>query len=511
MKRKDNRILVPVLLSFLVVWAIGAAEVNAQELQQDAAVWDLQRCIEHAKEHNLSLKRSHLDVEDSRVSLIQSKMSRVPTLNGSASNNYSWGRSIDPTTNRFIENQRINTVGLGLNSSVPLFNGFRIRNTIKQNQLSTQASIENQKDQENTVILNIITFYTNVIFNQELYENAKLQLSSSENMADMTRKQVDVGALPKANLLDILSQKASNEVNVVNQQNALNLSRLQLKQALQLPAEEDFDIVVPELEVEPTAMEQDAENIYTIAKQHMPMIKSAELFQQSTRYGLASARGTLYPTLSLNAGLNTNYSSASTDFISDGTFVPRTIPNPENPDQQLTVFESFGFATAADGTPIVSPRIESIQGSFGGSFETRKFSTQLDENLRYFVGLSLNIPILNGFSARASVQRATISQQRAEITYQEAENNLRQTIESAYTDVVAAFQTYTASQRQVEAQEESFRITQKRYELNAINFVDFKVAENDFFRSKSDLIRAKYDYIFKQKVLDFYQNKPLEF
>ena len=84
-------------------------------------------------------------------------------------------------------------------------------------------------------------------------------------------------------------------------------------------------------------------------------------------------------------------------------------------------------------------------------------------------------------------------------------------IESAYNDAVASARSYEASLKQVEALEESFRATEKRYQNGVVNFVDFQIADNNLFQARSNLVRNKYDYIFKVKILDFYQGKPLEF
>jgi len=127
------------------------------------------------------------------------------------------------------------------------------------------------------------------------------------------------------------------------------------------------------------------------------------------------------------------------------------------------------------------------------------------------VGLQLNIPILNGLATRANVQRSKINKSLAEVAIQENENTLRQAIETAYNDAVAASKSYTSSLKQVKAQEEAYRINKQRYEIGAINFVEYQVSENDLFRSRSDLTRAKYSFIFRKKVLDFYQGKPIEF
>ncbi|MEO1052495.1 MAG: TolC family protein [Bacteroidota bacterium] len=488
---KRIRILITALL------VSSATVLFAQQTAGDN-VWTLRGCIDRALENNLTVKRSQLNVQSNDINLQQSKLALLPTVNGSASTGYLWGRSIDPTTNLFVT-ERINSAGFGANSSVTLFNGMRLRNSIKQSQSNFEASQYDLKKTEGDVVLSVVTFYTNVIFNKELLDNAKLQLGNTEQQLQQVEKQVEVGALPISNKLDLMAQKASNEANVINQQNALNLSLLQLKQALQIPSSQPFDIEVPQIDLDNvTIPELTADEIYDIALGRMPEVKSADLGVESADLGIQIAKGNLYPRLSLNAAINTNFSSAAdrARFIPDGG-PDIVIQNPE-----------VGFVEGTNQRVFSNDPITIPSGSFSEGFG---FRDQFDENLSRSIGVSLAIPVFNGLSARAGVQRAAITNEQAKITAEETRNTLRQAIETAYSDVLAAAQSYSAALRQVAAQEESFRMMQQRNVNNAVSPFDFQIAQNDLNRARTDLVRAKYDYIFKQKVLDFYQGKPIEF
>jgi outer membrane protein len=123
----------------------------------------------------------------------------------------------------------------------------------------------------------------------------------------------------------------------------------------------------------------------------------------------------------------------------------------------------------------------------------------------------LTIPIFNNFNARASLQRSVIQNQQAKINAEQTAQTLRQDVETAYNQALASSKTYNSSLRQVQAREEAFRMMEQRYGAGAATSFEYQVSQNDLFRAKSDLIRAKYDFIFKKKVLDFYQGKPLEY
>lgn len=472
---------------------------NAQE-----NVWSLQKCIDYALENNLTVKRGELNVLSSDINLRQAQFSRLPNLNANGSYAFSWGRTIDPTTNLFVDNQRIASSNAGANSSVVLFNGMNITNSVKQNQLAYEASEKNLEDTKNDIILNVVTFYTNVLFTRELYENATTQLKSTSEQVVITEKRVKAGALPQANLLDLLAQKATNELNVVNRENDYNNARIQLKQSLQLPPEQSIDIELPKVDAEITPLiGVTAIEIYNIALNDQPDIQAAKLGTESAEYGVKANQGIFYPTVSLNAGISTQFSDASQNVIG------REIIRFSDPDiaggQEVTLLTS---TTYDDGTGAQTLNFPATRAS---EFETIPFSTQFDDQLRYFVSLNLNIPIFNRFNTKNNFERAKITKTQAEITESELKYQLWQTIEQAYNNVEAASKSYESSQKQVAAREESFRVIKQRYDLGAVNFVDYQVAENDLFQAKSDLLRAKYDYIFRLKILDFYQGKPLDF
>jgi outer membrane protein len=279
----------------------------------------------------------------------------------------------------------------------------------------------------------------------------------------------------------------------VRAENNLNISYLQLKQALQIPADQPFDIQTPELpEPNEGQLMESSSNVYQYALQNQPVIKAAEYRKESAIKGIGVARSGYFPSLSLNAGISTNYSDAA----------PAQFPvlGSEN----VTITRPIGVVQNTGDIVITEQEVPS-------EFTENTYWNQLDFNQRRFVGLSLNIPIFNRFQVKNNVQQAIISQKRSDYQLTSVKNQLQQTIEQAYLDVKAAAKSYEALKNSFQASELSFRNAEQRLELGATDAVQFTQIKNDFERVKSDLIRAKYDYIFKLKVLDFYQGKPLNF
>ncbi|HMG94381.1 MAG TPA: TolC family protein, partial [Chryseolinea sp.] len=407
---------------FLSLLICAAVSVTAWSQQTQApslpTAWTLKQCIDYALANNLTVQRSTYNVEENQVNYTQSKMNFIPNLNANVSYGYNWGRSVNPVTNQFTTSE-INYLSPGLSSSVTIFNGLRIQNILKQSSRDYQASVEDLQKAKNDLTLNIASLFINVIFSKEQLANANSQLSSSQQQLDRTKKQVAAGALPKSNELNLDAQVATNELNVITRENALNLALLQLKQALQLPASTPLDVIEPDLNIEDLVLDQDRDEIYDIARATLPEIKSATLKVQSAEYGVKASRGNFYPRLSLSGSVNSNYSSASdrAHFVPDGG------------DPTIT-YPQIGVVGGPGGTPVYSsqPQID-LSGNVVESYGRRE---QLEDNIFRQVSLGLTIPIFNALQTRSAYQRSVINRQLATISAKEVDNTLRQSVETSY-------------------------------------------------------------------------------
>lgn len=472
-----------ILLLFFVVLLSFSSRA---QIDTTARKWTLREIIDYAIAHNLTVKRSNYAVETGEINYRQSKAVMLPTLNASGSQGYNWGRNIDPTTNVFTE-ERIESANISANSSLLLWNGFRLFYSMKQSDVELDALNQDMIKSRNDVILNVITLYLNVVFNKELYSVAQFQLKSSQEQWARTKRLSDAGSVPLGDVLNLDAQVATNEVNVIQQENALNLSLLQLKQALQLPSFTPMDVELPQIDVENELVTKSAEEIFEIATMSMPEIKAAELRKKSASYFLRSTKGSLYPRLSLNASYSSVYSDQRTQVDLDGPVTVQTVPVGYVGGSLDPVFRDVSVPTT-----YVPSYINQFQDNRGAN-----------------LGFSLQIPIFNGLQTRSAIQRAAINRDIADINLLETKNSLRQLVETAYNNAQAAIKTYQSTEKQVRARDEAFRMTKQRYGLGGVNFVDYQIAENNLFQAQSDLLRAKYDFIFRKKVLDFYQGLPL--
>lgn len=449
--------------------------------------WSLEDCIQYAMENNIQIKQSILNTEYNENLLKRSKLGQIPSLNGSTDYTYSWGRALDQTTYQFTDNQQINSISMGLNSYTNLFNGLQVRNTILQNKLNLMASYEDVQKVKNDISLNIAAAYLTIMFNKELLAVTKSQLEITGQQVERTRKMVDAGKLARGNSLELQAQFASEELNLVNAENQLSISLLNLQQILDLPIDTAFDVVIPELaDPDEDPLVVDALEVYRIAEQEMPEIKSAMLSLESAEKGLAIAKGGRSPQLYLSANFNTGYSD-----------IREQVVNLSDPVQL-----PIGVTAGGETVYTINPQEIPEYGAY-------PFFEQIRDNTSTGVGLGLSIPIFNGWNVNTNIANARIMYENAQLDLQSKKLTLYATIQNAYADALAALKKFNATQQALTFMEESFKYTEKKFEVGLVNTVDYNVSKNQLISTQSDLLQAKYDFIFKTKILNFYQGEPI--
>ncbi|MDA3907271.1 MAG: TolC family protein [Bacteroidales bacterium] len=442
--------------SFFLVLALSITSAIAQK------VWTLEDCINYAFENNIQIKQSKLQIESVQADLKQSKFEYAPTLNGSSSLNYSWGRSIDPITNTYINSNTMSS-SFGVNSGLTLFGGFQKFNVVKQNELAYSSSLYDSEKMANDIALQLTGAFLNILFNHEMLMVAQSQAEITLQQIERTKNLVEAGTLPQGDLLEIEAQGLMEEVNVIRADNNLSLSYLDLLQILDLSANEEFEIERPNISISEELSVIPSEQVYANAVNFMPEIKRAELDVLSTNRSVMIAKGAAYPSLSLRSGINTNY-------------IDSKLVNFTDPNSQVAAFWD-----------------------------------QMSDNISKYFTLSLNVPIFNAYQTTTRIKQAEILNLNSKFNLELTKNTLRKSIEQKYFDAIAAYKTYHANKATVKSLKEAFKYTEEKFSLGMLNSVEYNLAKSRLTQSESDLLRAKYDYIFKTKILDFYMGVPLKF
>ena len=441
------------------------------------------------------MKRSIINEQLQKVGYNQSLHQQAPTLNVFSNYGNNYGRSIDPTTNTFISNNS-NFSGISASSNMNLFSGFSVRNNIKRSKALLEKSVFDLENTKNNVMLSVVSAYLNVLLNTDRLDNARFQLQSTQEQLNRTNKLVDAGSIAITNKLNLEAQLAGDELALIQQENNYRLTILQLKQLLLLETQKEIKIIKPVVELSPsTVIDSDPNEIFNLAVSLLPEIKSAEKNAQSSLYDLRISRSGRYPSISVSSNFSSNYSSFANrerEFYDGFSMQPTTI----------------GFLT---NNPLETVSSLSLVPNVVGSDKDFTILEQWKDYLSKSLSFSISIPIFNRYQTSANIKRAKLNKEIADIGVIEARNQVRQTIETSFNDALAASKSYSASQKQVRALEESFRIIKSQYNLGSVNYTEYQISNNNLVRATNDLLSSKYDYIFKLKVLDFYQGKKLTF
>lgn len=453
--------------------------IQAQEL------WDLKKCVDFALDNNLQVKQSQLNQNISEANYLRSKAATLPTLNGFVSHNYNFGRTIDPFTNQFAT-QTVQSNAFSLSANWILFNGFQTINAIRQNNYVLLANKFDLEKVKNDIALAVISAYLNVLFLEEQLQIAEQQVSLSQKQVDRITLLFNTGAVAKGSMLDMQAQLANDELQKINIQNQLDIAYLTLMQLMELNTPERIKIIKPQtvLPLE-NSLNMSPSGIYQAALNNQPDIKAAELRVNSAYMGVKSARGAYVPRLSLSASYGTGFSGLRKEVIG-------------NPI--LTGFDTVGVTTAMDF--VLVPNY---------TFDTRvtPFNRQLEDNQNRTIGINLVIPIFNGLQARTATSIAKIQRSNAELALETVKRQLEKTIQQAHADALAAYKKYVATEKSVSALSEAFTYMEQRFNVGAVNTIEFNDAKNRLARAQAELLQSKFDYTFKVKILDFYQGKPL--
>lgn len=423
----------------------------------------LEDCIRHALEHNIRIKQAKLDVESAAISSTESKLSLIPSLNGSTSFSFGWGRSVDMATYQYVDRQTQSSY-FSLGSDVTLFGGLQKQEAIKQRRADYLAAKYGHDKMQNDISLTVASYYLQILFNRELLANARAQAEVTKQQIERTQRLVEAGTLARGALLEVQAQGANEAVSVVQAENQLNLAYLDLLQLLEIEAGTPIEIDIPSLRVETNPELLPIQMIFNKALDVMPEIKSAEMRLKSARHSLSIAKANRYPSLGLSASLGTNYS----DQI-------RLSNNPLDPDYN----------------------------------RIKAFEDQWKDNRSATLSFRLSVPIFNGYQISSYIGRSKINVLNADYNLQLSQNTLRKNVEAAYADALASLSSYKAREKSLISLRESFNYTEQRFNVGMVNAVDYNIAKTQLNRAESELLSSKYDYIFKLKILDFYLGRSL--
>lgn len=468
-------------ITLILVLALMTGNSYAQE------AWSLEKCIQYAQQNSLAVRQAQNTVRNAELTTQQNRLSRLPSFNATVSGGYQFGRTIDPVTNDF-NNEQIGFNSYSINGGITLFGGNRINNSIKQSRIEQEAAKLDASATSNNIALDVAAAYLNILLSEEELENARRRLEQSTRQLEQTDKLIAAGSLPRNDRLDFVSQVALDEQNIIETENLVAINYLNLKQLLELDPNQDIRIERPEILIPADADPNQftLNGLFSNAMRTLPEMRASELRIESASLDIDLAKAALLPSLNFGASMSSNFSTLA-----------RAIDGFETVRQSQTVF--------INNDP-VNFEVEVTQPA---SFSQKSFWDQFTENFGQSLGLSLNVPIYNNHRNKINMERARLGVISAELNNRQMRQQLKSDIQRAIADARAAKLSLEASRKSLEAAEAAFENAEKRFDLGAINSLEYLTARNNLDQARTNLTRARYQYLFNLKNVEFYQGKPL--
>jgi outer membrane protein len=452
----------------------------ALSLTSQTKKYTLEDCVALALEKNISIKQSELEMDNAEIDKADAIGNFLPRFN--VQSQHIWNNGLSQNiTNGLIENLTTQFSSFGGNIGLTVFNGRQNINQLSRANLNLLARQYQLEDMKDDVSLFVANAYLQVLFSRELEQVQGYQLELAQQELARIQLSIEAGILTAAELFEIEANIAAQEQAVVQAENNYRLAKISLAQLLLITDYENFDLAEEEFDIPfSNVLEQTPKAIYEKAVTQRNDIKLGLTNLAIAEKDIDLAKGTRMPTLTAFYNYNTRI-SYSDRFIETGNFIQTPIGIVQ--DNGALVVSQF-------------PERE-VAGPLS-------FGTQFGQNDGHSFGLSLNIPVFNGFATQNNIKRRKVNLNRIENQLAQTKLDLENTINQAFNDAKGAYKFYDASDKTLRAREQAFEIAKQRFEAGVMNSFDYVQARQRYQIAASDIIRAKFDYIFKLKVLEFY-------
>ena len=434
------------MTALIVALAVAIDSVATPDLGHP---WTLDECIDWALEHNLSVVQQEMSRESSEIDLNSAQWSLAPSVQASASENWSFGRGLGGDNTYASGNS--STTGFSIGAGMNLFDGLATPNRISQARLNLEAATADLEKARDDIRVSVAQAYVQILYNYEILDVARQQISIDSLQVARLEGMVKAG---KASAAELSQQKASlaqSQVTLVQAENNLRVALLDLAQLLEFPGFDGFEVVRPEVQVEDAYLGT-PDDIYDEACGLRPAVRAEQIRLDASEKNVAIAQAAYMPSLSLSAGLGTNYYS-----------------------------------------------------NYGG----KGFWDQMNDNFSQYIGLSLSIPIFNKFSTRNQVRSAKLNQASQQLRLRQVQQQLYKEIQQAWNGAIAARAKYDASLMAASAAQDSFELVQAKYENGKATITEFNESRTQMLKTRSDAIQATYEYVFQTSLVNFYRGGAL--
>ena len=389
---------------------------------------------------------------------------------------------------------------MNLQTSVDIFNWYSKRNTILANQWEAGATKAGTEKLKNDIALTVANSYLQVLLAREQEEISRVQVQQSKSQFDIVTKQVKAGALPELNALELETQLARDSANLISATGNVQQAKFVLMAYMNIDAGQPFEIEEPPADKIPVENIADLqpESVYALAIANLPQQRVNNFKIKAAEKNILSAKGALYPTISLFGNLGTNYGSLLNPIpVYDVVFTG----NYEN--SGLVVRDANGNISN-----VLKPVV--TNGARTGFLKSDKLTKQLSNNFGQSIGVGLSVPIFNGWLARANYERAKLNINTLQLQQDLDNKTIKQDIYQAYNSAIVAMEKFNSSGKSVETAQKSFDFATRRYNIGMLTTLELLTDQNNLLRAKLEYVLNQFDYVFKMKVLEFYKGQGIK-
>lgn len=441
--------------TIISILSIATSLAVAAESRAEETTWSMEQCMAYAAEHASSVAIARWDVATATANRDEALADFFPSVSAQVGTQFNWGRNIDPETNTYNDVTTFNN-GYGLYASLLLFDGGQTLNRYRRARNERERLVNAVEIQRDDKAIAAMLAYADAVYYLNSIKIAEDRLAGSRDMLKFVERQEELGMKGRPDVAQAKATVADDSYNLVHQRNLYTQAMLTLKNAMNFPMSETLALDTAAISVDPLFHPDDAESLFASAVAINPKTRGAAMQVKSGEYDYKIAKGNLFPTLSLNAGISTSY-----------------------------------YKNLTGGNPVPV------------------FADQFRNNRGEYVSATLSIPIFSGLSRVAAKRRARYALETAREQLDEAQRQLHDDITAAVEDRDGYAMEIRSMQAKVEADGETYRLNRRKYEEGLTSLIDLQLTANTYYSSRVSLLQKQMLYILKDNLVQYYKGNRI--
>lgn len=431
---------------FLLVFLISSGNLQAQ------SGWTVDDCMRYAVEQNYRIRNSRLDTRIAGEDLTAAYGDFLPSVSTTGVLGKRLGRSVDPKTNLYTSSSFLEST-VGLNVSLPVFDGFTRVNRLQFRKLNRQLSGLTEKIEENRIAFEVMDAFFRLRFDEKMYRLAVEQRKLSERYHGQMLEYVELGMRSPSDLQEVKARLQSDVYQETVKANSCRFSLLALKELLNM-RNADTLAILPDKDNElPALPALDSNELYAASETSLPEFRAMELREKASRKSLAIASGAFSPSVKAEFSLYSGYYDTERN-------------------------ESGGIVPIKD---------------------------QLKNNMNKYIGVSVSLPLFSGFSRLTGVRKERFRLRQIQNENEQQRIGLYKEIDDACLSLRASIEEHRQALEQLRSSSITLRESEEKWEEGMISVFELMEKRNLYIMAKAELSRTRLQYELKKRLVEFYR------